>query len=40
MWNWNAFKECESEMLEVKITMKYSIIKINTCLKTLVARNV
>ena len=29
MWKWDAFKECESEMLEVKITMKYSITTIN-----------
>ena len=36
----NAFKVCESEMLEVKITIKYSITKINTCLKTLVAHNI
>ena len=36
----NAFKVCESEMLEIKITIKYSITKINTCLKTRVARNV
>ena len=25
MWKWNAFKEYESKMLEVKITIKYSI---------------
>ena len=29
MWKWNAFKKCESEMFEVKITIKYSIITIN-----------
>ena len=29
MWKWNAFKECESEMLLVTITIKYSITTIN-----------
>ena len=29
MWKWNAFKECASEMFEVKITIKYSITTIN-----------
>ena len=29
MWKWNAFKERESEMLEIKFTIKYSIKTIN-----------
>ena len=33
MWKWNAFKKCESKMLERKITIKYSFAKNKYVLK-------